>query len=156
MRYVDPLWDKIPESERDRILSQDRCELDDEFLGFTNIYEKLSMIIPTHFNVIDFGCYLAAQCYYFQHFKSYIGVDVVNLERFATDNTTHYVMTIQDFIREHGDKFSTDDTFAICSYVPDFQAIELVRNSFKNVFTYYPFLAPGSIYKGVKPLWTSI
>jgi hypothetical protein len=34
----DVLWDSIPAKEKERILSQDHCELDCEFLGFTEVY----------------------------------------------------------------------------------------------------------------------
>lgn len=134
----DPLWDLIPGAERKRILSQDDCELEFDFLGFTEVYISLSKIIPLHFTVIDFGCYLAAQCYCFAEHKKYIGVDVVTMERFSLENTTHYTMSIQRFIDEHKGDYPIDTTFAICSYVPDFKATELVRNTYKNVFSYYP------------------
>lgn len=35
-------------------------------------------------------------------------------------------------------QFDLDETFAICSYVPDDEAQELVRKTFKNLFVYYP------------------
>jgi hypothetical protein len=137
-RKPDPLWDLIPEVELKRILSQDQCELDFDFLGFTDVYIALAQIIPLHFTVIDFGCYLAAQCYCFSEHKKYIGVDVVNMKRFSLKNTEHFTMPIQHFIETHKDDCPLDTTFAICSYVPDFNASELVRNTYKNVFSYYP------------------
>ena len=84
MLHKDILWDVIPASEKRRILSQDECELDIDFLGFTEVYRSLSKIIPKHFTVIDFGCYLAAQCYCFGNHKKYVGVDIVDMGVFAS------------------------------------------------------------------------
>ena len=138
MLHKDILWDVIPASEKRRILSQDECELDVDFLGFTEVYRSLSKIIPKHFTVIDFGCYLAAQCYCFGNHKKYVGVDIVDMERFSLQNTEHYVMSIQKFIKEHGNEYKKETTFAICSYVPDEDAVKMVRENYRNVFVYYP------------------
>jgi len=132
------LLDIIPENELKRVLSYKYCELDGEFMGFTDIYKHLSMIIPKHFTVIDLGCYCAAQCYYFKDHARYIGVDTYEGERFATENTEYYIQTIQEFIAERLNTFDLFTTFAICSYVPDFDAKEKVRNAFDNVYVFYP------------------
>lgn len=134
----DVLWDSIPAKEKERILSQDHCELDCEFLGFTEVYFYLSKMIPKHFTVIDFGCYLAAQCYCFPDHEKYIGVDVVEMERFVLSNTKHYICTIQDFVATYLGELDIDTTFAICSCVPDWEAQKMIRESFTNVFVYYP------------------
>ena len=55
----------IPASEFNEVMSQDRCELEYDFLGFLNVYKPLSELIPKNHIVIDFGCYLAAQSYLF-------------------------------------------------------------------------------------------
>ena len=93
-------------------------------------------------SLIDFGCYLAAQSYFFARHKMYIGVDVVNIQRFTPANAVHYIMSIQKFIQTEVPKlFEEYDELklcAICSYVPDFQATEMVRKTFPNVFCYYP------------------
>lgn len=123
-------------------MSQDMCELDSEFLGFVDVYKNLSRIIPKGSIVIDFGCYLAAQSYFFARHKMYIGVDVVSMRRFTPPNSVHYTMSIQNFIQIEVPKlFEEYDELklcAICSYVPDFQATEMVRKTFPNVFCYYP------------------
>lgn len=142
----DPILELIPKDEFTRIMSQEDCELEPDFMGFTYIYKALSEIIDKDKIVIDFGCYLAAQAYYFKDHFQYIGVDVEEMERFTPDNATHYVGSIQDYIKnevpalfaEHDPK----EFFAICSYVPDKGAQELVRKTFPCVFVYYPYLAP--------------
>ena len=111
-----------------------------EFMGFTRVYKSLLDIVPKHFTIIDLGCCYAAQCYYFKDYKQYIGVDVEDEERFATENTTHYEMSIQKFIKEVLPKLHLNlkECFAICSYVPDDNATELARHTFPNILVYYP------------------
>lgn len=145
-KWFDCLTDilrlEIPQKEIDEILSQKECELQPDFLGFVNVYEPLSNLIPEHKIVIDFGCYLAAQSYFFQDHKAYIGVDRVNMKRFTPENALHCEMSIQEFIANELpillEKHDIDDFCAICSYVPDREATKLVRETFPNVFCYYP------------------
>lgn len=132
----------IPNQEYHDVLSQEMCELEFDFLGFVDVYKSLSELIPKNHIVIDFGCYLAAQNYFFSEHKQYIGVDVVDMRRFTPANAVHYVSSIQDFIANEVPKLYEGHNklkfCAICSYVPDFKATELVRNTFPNVFCYYP------------------
>lgn len=141
-RCLKELRSLIPDDEYHEVMSQDMCELDSEFLGFVDVYKNLSRIIPKGSIVIDFGCYLAAQSYFFARHKMYIGVDVVSMRRFTPPNSVHYTMSIQSFIQIEVPKlFEEYDELklcAICSYVPDFQATEMVRKTFPNVFCYYP------------------
>ena len=141
-RCLKELRSLIPDDEYHEVMSQDMCELDSEFLGFVDVYKNLSRIIPKGSIVIDFGCYLAAQSYFFERHKMYIGVDVVSMRRFTPPNSVHYTMSIQNFIQIEVPKlFEEYDELklcAICSYVPDFQATEMVRKTFPNVFCYYP------------------
>lgn len=132
----------IPDEEMKEILSQEECELQPDFLGFVNVYEPLSNLIPEHKIVVDFGCYLAAQSYFFSEHKAYIGVDSVNMKRFAPENAIHFEMSIQDFIANELpgllEEHDIGDFCAICSYVNDREATKLVRETFPNVFCYYP------------------
>lgn len=132
----------IPDEEMKEILSQDECELQPDFLGFVSVYEPLSSLIPKYKIVIDFGCYLAAQSYFFSEHKAYIGVDCVNMKRFAPENAIHFEMSIQDFIANELpdllEEHDIGDFCAICSYVNDREATKLVRETFPNVFCYYP------------------
>lgn len=141
-RCLKELRSLIPDDEYHEVMSQDMCELDSEFLGFVDVYKNLSRIIPKGSIVIDFGCYLAAQSYFFARHKMYIGVDVESMRRFTPPNSVHYTMSIQNFIQIEVPKlFEEYDELklcAICSYVPDFQATEMVRKTFPNVFCYYP------------------
>ena len=142
IRCLKELRSLIPDDEYHEVMSQDMCELDSDFLGFVDVYKNLSRIISKGSIVIDFGCYLAAQSYFFARHRMYIGVDVVNLQRFTPSNAVHYIMSIQKFIQIEAPKlFEEYDRLklcAICSYVPDFQATEMVRKTFPNVFCYYP------------------
>lgn len=74
--YTEELRARIPQDEYRAVIGQEFCELSYDFLGFVDIYKHLSKIIPKDKIVIDFGCYLAAQSYFFTEHKGYIGVDV--------------------------------------------------------------------------------
>jgi len=129
----------LPTDQVIAVLQQDCCEIDLDFMGFTEIYEKLAEIIPFQFTVIDIGCSYAAQAFLFKNHKRYIGVDPSNQIRFHTRNTIHYYCSIQELIELHlGLNIDLDETFAICSYVPDAAAKDLVRKTFKNLFVFYP------------------
>lgn len=151
-QLLNDLLGRIPPDEYKRIMSQYMCELDKDFLGFINVYGPLSQIIPEDLIVIDFGCYLAAQSYFFTKHRGYIGVDLVEMERFTPKNAMHYVSTIQDFLKNEAPKmFKEKDEsnyFAICSYVPDFKATALVRKTFSNVFSYYPTCVTKRLLQG--------
>lgn len=137
----------IPDEQYDRVFGQDMCDIDTEFLGFTNIYEALSEIIPTHWTIVDLGCAYSPQAWLFRNHKAYFGVDYGVKERFIAPNTTHFEGTIREFIERHISDFDQATTFAICSYVPPWHDdnMKLARDSFKNVFTYYPAGAPRPI-----------
>lgn len=144
-KYVETLAELkalIPEDEYRKVVSQTYCEYDDDFLGFVQVYRPLAELIPKDYCIIDFGCYLAAQSYFFKDHKEYIGVDrtVFSLQRFAPQNASHFYMSIQEFIRDILPKLPHDikQYCAICSFVPDFEATELVRKTFPNVFCFYP------------------
>ncbi len=149
----DELFDIIPKAEITRVFSYDRCELDAEFLGFTNVYKHLAAIIPPHCTVVDLGCYAAAQCYYFSRHRQYIGVDTFRGERFGTKNTIHYIESIQEFVANRLAGTDLSAAFAICSYVPDSDAVELVRRTFPNIYAYYPASLPCSVraYRATPP-----
>lgn len=138
--YLDEIKSLIPSEQYAEIMGQDMFELDCEFMGFLDIYKPLSLLIPKEYTVIDFGCNLAAQCFFFANHKKYIGVDLCELKRFHTDNTEHFTKSIQDFIKNDFPKMKGNNLAycAICSYVPDTEATELVRRTFQNVFCFYP------------------
>ncbi len=133
------LLSKIPEHQFKKVFEQENSDIDYDFLGFTDIYDHLSRIIPKHFTVIDFGCAYAPQCFYFEDHKRYIGVDYFVKERFEARNTEHILASIYDILY-HIDytklRLDENETFAICSYVPN--QSELVRQNFKNCFCFYP------------------
>jgi hypothetical protein len=133
---------KLPADQLERVLAADMCDIDESFLGFVGIYERLAQIIPNHWTVIDLGCAYAPQALFFERHKKYIGVDVMTpiASRFSGSNSIHLEMTIGDFIENRLAEFDQNTTFAVCSYVPPWHGdnSDLARKSFKNVFTYYP------------------
>lgn len=134
------LLDIIPPDQLKAVFYSEWCDIDYEFMGFTETYKALASIIPRHFTVIDFGCAFAPQSFYFKDHRRYIGVDVGSLDRFHAENTEHYQCSIQEFICNSGMYKSPhpSEIFAICNYVPDDNAACLVRYTFPNVYTFYP------------------
>lgn len=139
-RTAHPLLSEIPFAEFSRLVSQHECELDFEFLGFTDAYHALSLVVPKDCTIVDLGCYMAFQAHYFKDHARYIGVDVCKLQRYSPPNATHYFSSIQDFVEHILPTLNLDleSTFAICNHVPDSEAVSLVRNTFPNLFCYYP------------------
>lgn len=138
---LDPALHLVPQDQLDRVFRQDMCDIDPEFLGFTQIYIALATIIPKHWTIVDLGCAFAPQAFIFKSHKAYVGVDPGERERFSAPNTRHYEMTTGQFIERHGSEFDRRTTFAICSYVPPWfgeNSREIVRGAFTNVFTFYP------------------
>lgn len=140
---MDEVFEYLPIEEADRLFKKNyrmSGNLDYTHMGFTRVYKSLLSIVPKHYTIIDLGCSYAAQCYYFRDYKAYIGVDVEDEERFATENTTHYEMSIQKFIKEVLPELHLNlkECFAICSYVSDDKATELARRTFPNILVYYP------------------
>jgi hypothetical protein len=140
---MDDILNYIPKEEVERLFKKNyrmAGNLCEEFMGFTRVYKNLLPIIPKHFTIIDFGCCYGAQCYYFKDYNLYIGVDTLEEERFKTDNTIHYRMTIQEFIKMELPMLHLDKTrcFAISSYVPDDEANQLIRETFPNLMVFYP------------------
>jgi hypothetical protein len=130
----------IPKQELQRVLNQNECDIDGEFLGFVEYYYHLSRVIPKHWTVIDLGCAYNPQCYYFSDHKKYVAVDLYANEIFKTNNCDIYKMSIQDFISEHLGTYNTKETFAICTFVPPWHGdnSKIVRDAFENIFVYYP------------------
>jgi hypothetical protein len=130
----------LPKDQIERVLNQKYCDIDLNFLGFTDIYENLSKIIPKHFTVIDLGCAYNPQCFYFTEHKQFVAVDISECEKFKSDNCLIFQKSIEDFILENIKDYNLDETFAICSYVPPWGGDnrEMARKAFKNIFVYYP------------------
>lgn len=144
---IQELAGLIPPGQQAAVLGQWECEYElfpdhqadsFSFLGFVEQYRALAQIIPTHFTIVDAGCYLAAQSWLFAAHRRYIGVDVCTLDRFTPPNAEHHVTSIQHFVAGHPDLARDPTVFAICNYVPDGSATRLVRETFRNVFCFYP------------------
>ena len=135
---TDNVINLIPKKQLEEVFAYEYCDIDLSFMGFTDIYKHLSMIIPKHFTVIDLGCSYAPQCFYFSAHRQYIGIDLYGGPRFHSDNTLHFEKRIEDFLLENLDKLDLAESFAICSYVPSPSAVSDARNIFLNIFSFYP------------------
>jgi len=134
------LLNRIPKEQIERVFKQYYCDISPEFIGFIDIYESLSKIIPKHFTVVDLGCAYNPQCFYFTEHKQYVAVDVSDCEKFQSENCVIYNKSIEKFITENLNDFNLKQTFAICSYVPPWGGdnVGMVKQSFENCFVYYP------------------
>lgn len=155
-KYVELLREvhnKIPKDEMKRVLNQDSCDIDPSFLGFLKIYDLIRQFVPTHYSIIDLGCAYAAQAFLLDNYISYVGVDVCDVNerfdtRFALCNNSHYVLSIQDFISKYSNQWQNVPCFAVCSYVPDSEAREMVFKTFDDVLVYYPGIEPKLKFNG--------
>jgi hypothetical protein len=114
-----------------KVFSYEYCELGFNFLGFLDVYKTINL--PEDFTVIDFGCNQAVQACYFGNCKQYIGIDYIPIEaRFSIPNAAHYKDSIQHLIKEvfPGLELTKEKVFAICSYVPDKEAQQMVMDHF--------------------------
>lgn len=134
----------IPKDEIKRVFTESvtaSAEIDITFLAFEDIYEMVLKNTTNDTIIIDLGCAYAPQCWYFKDYQKYIGIDLPSEDniRFKTDNTEFYLMSIQDFIKDVLPTLNIDlnKCVAICSWVPDREAQELVRDTFPRHYIYY-------------------
>lgn len=118
------------------------AECDYQFLGFEDVYKAVTLFVPKGRVIIDLGCCYAFQSWYFRDYKKYIGVDCGIKDKVVlhTDNSEFYFTSIQKFILEVFPKlgYEKENIFAICSYVPDNEARQMVKEFFPYCLVYYP------------------
>lgn len=139
------LFKLIPREKINKIFTTSQtvgAECDHTFLGFEEIYKAVTLFVPKDKIIIDFGCAYAFQSWYFRDYRKYIGVDngVRCQDVLETENSEFYFMSIQEFIRKIFPilGYRKEEMFAICSYVPDEEAREMVRKCFLYCLVYYP------------------
>lgn len=142
----------IPKEEINRVFRDSEsasAEIDLSFLCFEDYYEEVRKNTSLDTTILDLGCAYAPQCWYFKDYTQYIGVDYpfMNNVRFQTENTTFYLMSIQEFIKNILPTLDLDlsKTVAICSMVPDKEALELVKEIFLRHYVVYPTLTEKSV-----------
>ncbi len=145
MSELCELFKIIPREKIDNIFKTSQtagAELDYTFLGFEDVYKAVTLFVPKSKVIIDLGCAYAFQSWYFRYYKKYIGVDngVCYADVLETENSIFYFTSIQNFIKNIFPDigYSTDEVFAVCSYVPDENAREMVRKFFPYCLVYYP------------------
>lgn len=145
MHYVRSL---IPDKEMKRVMMSDASAeiCTDNLMCGGATYYYLSRMIPKDWTVIDFGCAYNPQSYLFQDHKRHIAIEPkwldkdFHFEYFQAPNTELLFMTGQEFIENELPKFGLDldKTFAIVNYVPSGACNLMVRETFKNIWAYYP------------------
>jgi len=99
--------------------------------------------------VVDIGCCNALQAWYFRRHRGYYGVDPNTplFERLVLPNTYHFFYAIEDIeLLTGGIVYTEDDiaaltddpVFAICNYVPSDEANKVLRQRYKNLYSFYP------------------
>lgn len=138
------LFKLIPKDLLDKLFenSNASAELDDEFLCFEDIYIKALEVTTRKTIIIDLGCAYATQSWFFRDYKKYIGVECSGDEKTVmhVENSEFYFTTIQNFIKEILPTLdiNLNNVFAICSYVPDAEARQMVIDTFPYYLVYYP------------------
>lgn len=143
------LYQLIPKDKLSRIFETSQtvsAECDYTFLGFEEVYKAVTLFVPKSKVIIDLGCAYAFQSWYFRDYRKYIGVDngcsdaLITIKELGLGNAEFYNMNICEFIREIFPITLIDpnEAFAICSYVPDKIAREMVRHVFPHCLVYYP------------------
>lgn len=138
----------IPNDEFARVMNSDAsAEIDcNNMTCGCGTYYYLSRMIPKHWTVIDIGCAYNPQSYLFQNHARHIAIEPVwndkdfHFEYFKAPNTELLFMTGQEFIQKELPKMNLDldKTFAIVNFVPSGACNLLARETFKNIYTYYP------------------
>lgn len=133
---------KALEAQNSKILNQYYCDIEPEFMGFVLTYKNLSELIPQDWTVIDIGCSYAPQSYYFKDHKSYIGIDLGDVERYTFKNSIYIISDVMDFVETLLPTMNLDlkKTFVICNYVPEWGRINKkeLREIFDNLYFFYP------------------
>ena len=133
------LFKLIPKEKIDHVFQSSQtvgAECDISFLGFEEVYKAVTLFVPKSKVIIDCGCAYAFQSWYFRDYRKYIGIDngVYKNDVLEMENSEFYFTTIQWFIKNTFPTlgYSLDDVFAVCSYVPDDNAREMVKNFFPH------------------------
>ncbi len=141
----------IPDEEWERVMASDAsaeisCSNMTCGAGF---YYNLSKMISRKWTVIDIGCGYNAQSYLFQGHARHIAVNPkldysdfhIHLEHFQAPNTEFYEVDGQTFISKilPGLNLDLKAVFCIVNYVPDEECVQRARETFKNLWVYYPY-----------------
>lgn len=144
MRQPCELFSLIPRDKLDYLFrhSEAFAELDFTFFCFEEIYREVLHSVPKDMVILDLGCAYATQSYFFRDHAKYIGVEPFkdNDSVIHTENSEFFFTTIQDFISRILPSLGLDlnQVFAVCSYVPDFAASDLVMQTFPHHRVFYP------------------
>lgn len=142
----------IGKNEMTKIYKYAEAELDYTFIGFLYSYADLANL-PKDFTIIDLGCFVACQGYYFRNHKNYIGVEpYMPIEsRLELNNSIYYKMLGQQFIKQElpnliKNGLDLNKTFCVCSYVPDTELYQYIIDTFPYHRIWYTDHSISEIY----------
>lgn len=148
--YSHYIGSLIPDDEWKRVMksaASAEIDINNCCCGFGGrTYYNLSKMIPKDWTVIDFGCAYNPQSYLFTHHARHIAIEPpqgdsdFHFEFFKAPNTELLFMTGQDFLDNELHKYDLDlnKTFAIVNYVPSGACNLRVRETFHNLYVFYP------------------
>lgn len=148
--YAHYIRSLIPDEEWKRVMESDAAaEIDsnNNVCGYGGrTYYNLSKMIPKDWTVLDFGCAYNPQSYLFTEHAKFVAIEPEILSKdycydhFQAPNTDFIFATGQKFIKEILPSMNLDlkHVFAICNFVPSDECCQMVRETFPNVFTFYP------------------
>jgi hypothetical protein len=121
-----------------RIMCGPEIEFAEDFFGFLHVYAGAALIAPPDALILDFGCYTGIQSVLFEDARQYIGIDTYDGPRYEAPGVAQHVKEIRTWIQTERWARYEGNVLAICSYVPDKRAAEMVRETFENVVVFYP------------------
>ena len=148
--YAHYIRSLIPDKEWQRVMESDAAaEIDsnNNVCGYGGrTYYNLSKMIPKDWTVLDFGCAYNPQSYLFTEHAKFVAIEPEILssyycyDHFQAPNTDFVFATGQKFIKDILPSMNLDlkHVFAICNFVPSDECCQMVRETFPNVFTFYP------------------
>lgn len=148
--YSHYIGSLIPDDEWKRVMKSGasaEIDINNCCCGFGGrTYYNLSKMIPKDWTIIDFGCAYNPQSYLFTQHARHIAIEPpqgdsdFHFEFFKAPNTELLFMTGQDFLDNELHKYDLDlnKTFAIVNYVPSGVCNLRVRETFHNLWCYYP------------------
>ncbi len=148
------LLHSIGDARTKSVFAYPDCEYEPDFCGFLQNYKDIAEQIPKGFTIFDMGCYLGLQADYYKDHARYYGIEYDETCRdyvLRQDNAEYFFTPIQDFIqntlpRMVQNGLDLNKCFAICSGVPDREAVRLVEDTFPYYRIAYPMVKTKDVF----------
>lgn len=128
------IWEQLDDQDRKDVIisSYSSPTTPDSSLFASWQYAQVASSLPDGIDcIIDIGCYNAIQGVLFQNVR-YIGVDDRHSPMIMHPHMEHHMLTAQEYLSTYEDYIDQEWTLALCFFVPDTEARQLVADTFKN------------------------